>query len=50
MNAPELVDLEGETGPLNIASKELNQKRIPLIVRRYLPDRHYEDRTCEELL
>lgn len=38
LNAPVLVDLEGETDPLQIALKELNQKKIPLIVRRYLPD------------
>lgn len=38
MNAPCLVDLEGETDPLQIAIKELNQKKIPLIIRRYLPD------------
>lgn len=50
MNAPVLVDLEGETDPLQIAIKELNQKKIPLIVRRYLPDGWYEDWTCEELL
>ncbi|EER29311.1 DNA-directed RNA polymerase subunit, putative [Coccidioides posadasii C735 delta SOWgp] len=50
MNAPILVDLEGETDPLQIALKELNQKKIPLIVRRYLPDGWYEDWTCEELL
>ncbi|KAF3484193.1 DNA-directed RNA polymerase I [Arthroderma uncinatum] len=50
MNAPILVDLEGETDPLQIALKELNQKKIPLIIRRYLPDGWYEDWTCEELL
>ncbi|KAJ5245915.1 DNA-directed RNA polymerase I II and III subunit [Penicillium chermesinum] len=50
MNAPVLVDLEGETDPLQIALKELNQKKIPLIVRRYLPDGWYEDWSCEELL
>ncbi|KAI9931614.1 hypothetical protein ASPWEDRAFT_37545 [Aspergillus wentii DTO 134E9] len=50
MNAPVLVDLEGETDPLQISIKELNQKKIPLIVRRYLPDGWYEDWTCEELL
>ncbi|KAJ5403640.1 DNA-directed RNA polymerase I II and III subunit [Penicillium cosmopolitanum] len=50
MNAPVLVDLEGETDPLQIAMKELNQKKIPLIIRRYLPDGKYEDWTCEELL
>ena len=41
MNAPVLVDLEGETDPLQIAIKELNQKKIPLIIRRYLPDGWY---------
>jgi DNA-directed RNA polymerase I, II, and III subunit RPABC2 len=38
MNAPVLVDLEGETDPLQIAINELREKKIPLIVRRYLPD------------
>lgn len=41
MNAPVLVDLEGETDPLQIAIKELAQKKIPLIIRRYLPDGWY---------
>lgn len=41
MNAPVLVDLEGETDPLQIAIKELSEKKIPLIVRRYLPDGMY---------
>lgn len=41
MNAPVLVDLEGETDPLQIAIKELSEKKIPLIVRRYLPDGLY---------
>lgn len=50
MNAPVLVDLEGETDPLQIAIKEFNQKKIPLVVRRYLPDGSFEDWTCEELL
>lgn len=45
-NAPILVDLEGETDPLQIAIKELNQKKIPLIVRRYLPDGWYERFIC----
>ncbi|KAF7879525.1 hypothetical protein EAF04_000720 [Stromatinia cepivora] len=50
MNAPILVDQEGETDPLQIAIKELRDKKIPLIVRRYMPDGWYEDWTCEELL
>jgi DNA-directed RNA polymerase I, II, and III subunit RPABC2 len=50
MNAPVLVDLEGETDPLQIAIKELAQKKIPLVIRRYLPDGSYEDWGCDELI
>ncbi|KAF9437145.1 DNA-directed RNA polymerases I II and III subunit RPABC2 [Entomortierella beljakovae] len=50
MNAPVLVDLEGETDSLNIAMKELNNKMIPLVVRRYLPDNTYEDWEVSELI
>ncbi|KAF2192770.1 RNA polymerase Rpb6, partial [Zopfia rhizophila CBS 207.26] len=50
-NAPVLIDVEGMTDPLQIAIKELREKKIPLVVRRYLPDGYrYEDWTCEELL
>lgn len=38
MNAPVLVDIEGATDPLQIAIKELKEKKIPLVVRRYMPD------------
>ena len=38
MNAPVLVDTGGESDPLQIALKELQEKKIPLVVRRYLPD------------
>jgi DNA-directed RNA polymerase I, II, and III subunit RPABC2 len=50
MNAPVLVDLEGETDPLQIAMKELTQKKLPLVIRRYLPDGSYEDWGCDELI
>lgn len=43
MNAPVLVDLEGETDPLQIAIKELSEKKIPLIIRRYMPDGWWVD-------
>ncbi|KAF2823596.1 RNA polymerase Rpb6 [Ophiobolus disseminans] len=49
-NAPVLIDVEGMTDPLQIAAKELQEKKIPLVVRRYLPDGFYEDWSCEELL
>merc|ERR1712227_587456 len=50
MNAPVMVELEGETDPLAIALKELKAKKIPIIVRRYLPDGSYEDWSCDELI
>jgi len=43
MNAPVMVELAGETDPLVIALKELKAGKIPIIVRRYLPDESYED-------
>ena len=49
MNAPVMVDLEGETDPLKIAIKELKEKKIPINVRRYLPDNSYEDWSVNEL-
>lgn len=49
MNAPVLVALEGETDPLTIAQKELRERRIPLIIRRVLPDNTYEDWRIDEL-
>lgn len=38
MNAPLMIEPDGETDPLEIASKELKAKKIPFIIRRYLPD------------
>lgn len=50
MNAPPLVDIEDETDPLKIAMKELREKKIPLIIRRFLPDNSYEDWSLDELI
>ena len=50
MNAPPMVDVEGETDPLEIAYKELREKKIPFIIRRYLPDTSFEDWKLEELI
>lgn len=50
MNAPLMVQLEGETEPLEIAEKELKQKKVPFTVRRYLPDGSYEDWALHELI
>ncbi|KAM9994032.1 hypothetical protein ACTFIZ_011994 [Dictyostelium cf. discoideum] len=49
MNAPIMVELEGETDPLQIAWKELRAKKIPLIIRRFLPNGMYEDWSVDEL-
>ena len=49
MNAPVMVELQGLTDPLQIAMKELEQKKIPIIIRRYLPDKSYEDWHVSEL-
>ncbi|KAA8584852.1 hypothetical protein FQN60_003546 [Etheostoma spectabile] len=50
MCAPVMVELEGETDPLQIAMKELKGRKIPIIIRRYLPDGSYEDWGCDELI
>lgn len=41
---------QGETDPLQIAMKELKQKKIPIIIRRFLPDHSYEDWSIDELI
>ena len=43
MNAPVIIDIEGLTDPIQIAKKELQEKKIPLIIRRNLPNGTYED-------
>ena len=43
MNSPVMVDTDGMTDPLKIAIKEFQEKKIPLIIRRCLPNGDYED-------
>merc|ERR1712034_279575 len=50
MCAPVMVELEGETDPLVIAQKELKMGKIPIIIRRYMPDGSYEDWGIDELI
>lgn len=50
MGAPIMVELEGETDPLAIALKELKVKKVPMIIRRYLPDGSYEEWSIDELI
>lgn len=50
MGAPVMVELEGEIDPLEVARKELKERKIPIIIRRYLPDGSFEDFSVEELI
>lgn len=47
--APPFVDIGNESNPLRIANLELNEKKIPFIIRRRLPDGSFEDWPIEEL-
>merc|ERR1712123_62871 len=48
--APVLVEIEGETDPLKISGKELLARKIPIIIRRFLPDGSFEDWGIEGLI
>ncbi|KAK9742908.1 hypothetical protein RND81_03G204700 [Saponaria officinalis] len=50
MNAPVMVELDGEIDPLEIAMKELRERKIPFTIRRYLPDGSFEDWGVDELI
>ncbi|XP_047491040.1 DNA-directed RNA polymerases I, II, and III subunit RPABC2-like isoform X1 [Penaeus chinensis] len=50
MCAPVMVEIEAESDPLQIAAKELRERKIPIIIRRYLPDGSYEDWGIDELI
>lgn len=48
--ASPFIDIGNESNPLAIASIELNEKKIPFIVRRKFPDGSYEDWAIDELM
>jgi DNA-directed RNA polymerases I, II, and III subunit RPABC2 len=50
MNAPVMVTLTSESDPLAIAMKELRERKIPLIIRRFMPDGCWEDWAVSELI
>lgn len=50
MGAPVMVGLDGETDPLEIAKKELTARKIPIKIRRYLPDGSFEVWGVDELI
>jgi DNA-directed RNA polymerase I, II, and III subunit RPABC2 len=49
LGSPPTVDIGDETDSYEIALMELQQKKIPIIVRRYLPNGTYEDWNITEL-
>ena len=48
-NAPLMIDPADESDPYRLAEIELAEKKIPFIIRRYLPDASYEDWKVSEL-
>ncbi|KAG0163690.1 hypothetical protein DFQ28_011361 [Apophysomyces sp. BC1034] len=50
LGAPVMIELQGESDPLIIARRELREKKVPLIVRRTLPDGSYEDWCIKDLI
>jgi DNA-directed RNA polymerase I, II, and III subunit RPABC2 len=45
-----LVDYKNETDALRIAQKELIERKLPIIIRRHLPNGFYEDWKVNELI
>ncbi len=49
-NALPTVDTSNMTRTVDIAEKELKERTLPLIIRRYLPDGTHEDWKIEEFV
>jgi len=50
-NAPILVEVDpNDTDPMHIAEKELLERKLPFMIRRYLPDGSHEDWRMDELV
>jgi len=50
LGAPVMVNLENQTDALDIATKELKERKIPITIRRYLPGGKHEDWHLDELI
>ena len=50
MGAKITIDTQGISDVIDIAKKELFEKKTPLIVRRYMPNNMYEDWKISELI
>ena len=48
-NAPLMIDPADESDPYRLAEIELQEKKVPFIIRRYLPDGAFEDWKVAEL-
>jgi DNA-directed RNA polymerase I, II, and III subunit RPABC2 len=48
-NAPVFVKVGNLVDPLDIAELELREKKIPFVVRRFLPDGRFDDFKVSEL-
>ncbi|CAD8079161.1 unnamed protein product [Paramecium sonneborni] len=48
-NSPIYVDPKETTDPIQVAQQELNENKIPFIIRRYLPNGNFEDWELQEL-
>ncbi len=49
LGSPPTVDIGSLTDPYEISLLELRQKKIPIIIRRYLPNNTFEDWNITEL-
>lgn len=49
-DAPPFVDIENMTDCIQIANKELEERKLPFIIRRNLPDGSFEDWPIDDLL
>ena len=49
LNCEPLVDVGNETDLLSIALMELKANKLPIVIRRYLPDGSHEDWRCCDL-
>ena len=50
MGAPLMIKHNLETDSLEIAARELKDRKIPITIRRFLPNGEYEDWKLDELI
>ena len=50
MNAPVIVDTENMIDPIKIAKKEIQEKKVPLIIKRKLPNGTFENWNIRDMI